>query len=316
MQRLSLGISSCLLGNNVRFNKGHKLSRFCRDSLGEFADFTAICPEMAIGLGVPRPTIRLISTDAGTRVVESDNYERDHTDALQSYSQNTAPTLSHLDGYILMQKSPTCGMEKVKVYQPNGYGETSGVGVFTAAIKQAQPLMPLEEAGRLEDSGIRENFLIRVYLYQRLKQLLNTAIKAKQLLDFHSDHKYLLMAHSVEAYKTLGRMLSDLKRNDPDVIKWQYAEALMQALAKPASRKKHTNVMQHLFGYLRELISPSDKTELLQLIEQYRTGIVPLIVPLTLLKHHFFRFPQECGYILRQVYLQPYPESLGLRNNI
>ena len=316
MQRLSLGISSCLLGNNVRFNKGHKLSRFCRDSLGEFADFTPLCPEMAIGLGVPRPTIRLISTDRGTRVVESDNYDHDYTEALESYSSETAQQLSDLDGYILMQKSPTCGMDKVKVYQPNGYGETSGVGVFAAALKKAHPLMPLEEAGRLEDSGIRENFLIRVYLYQRLKQLLNAPIKARQLLDFHSDHKYLLMAHSVEAYKRLGRMLSDLKRFEPDTVKWEYAEVLMHAFAKPASRKKHTNVMQHLFGYLRELISASDKKELLQLIEQYRTGIVPLIVPVTLLKHHFFRFPDECGYILRQVYLQPYTETLCLRNNI
>jgi uncharacterized protein YbgA (DUF1722 family) len=237
------------------------------------------------------------------------------TQPLHDYGLEMAAAHTDISGYIFMQKSPSCGLERVKVYQDGGRpAELSGRGIYAQAFCAAHPDLPVEEDGRLNDPVLRENFLIRVYAYSAWQALLKTGITRRSLTDFHACYKYQLMAHHPAQYRTLGNMLGRIGKNDPREIASQYFSELMKALKQCATRRTHTNVLQHISGYLKQSISPEDKQEVQQLIGQYLHGIVPLVVPLTLLKHHFRLHPHP--YISRQVYLQPHPENLSLRNAI
>ena len=310
-----IAISACLLGAEVRFNGGHKESRLCSQALSEHFEFVSLCPEVAIGLGIPRQPIRLIGNPAQPQAVGSVDRERDVTRPLHDYGVEMAAAHRDICGYIFMQKSPSCGLERVKVYQDKGRpAELSGRGIYAQAFCAAHPDLPVEEDGRLNDPVLRENFLTRVYAYSAWQALLKRGITRRALTEYHAHYKYLLMAHDPVQYKVLGNLLGNLGKNDPQDIATQYFRELMQALKKCATRRTHTNVLQHLSGYLKQSISPDDKQEIQQLIAQYLHGIVPLVVPLTLLKHHFRQHPDP--YISQQVYLQPHPENLSLRNAI
>ena len=314
-QKPKIAISACLLGAEVRFNGGHKESRLCSQALSEHFDFVPLCPEVAIGLGIPRQPIRLIGDPAQPQAVGSVDSSLDVTRPLHDYGVAMAAAHTDICGYIFMQKSPSCGLERVKVYQDGGRpAELSGRGIYAQAFCAAHPDLPVEEDGRLNDPVLRENFLTRVYAYGTWQQLLRAGITRRSLTEFHACYKYQLMAHHPEQYKILGNMLGNLGKNDPREIAPQYFSELMKALKKCATRRTHTNVLQHISGYLKQSISPEDKQEVQYLIGQYLHGIVPLIVPLTLLKHHFRLHPDP--YISRQVYLQPHPENLSLRNAI
>ena len=314
-QKPKIAISACLLGAEVRFNGGHKESRLCSQALSEHFDFVPLCPEVAIGLGIPRQPIRLIGDPAQPQAVGSVDSSLDVTRPLHDYGVAMAAAHTDICGYIFMQKSPSCGLERVKVYQDGGRpAELRGRGIYAQAFCAAHPDLPVEEEGRLNDPVLRENFLTRVYAYSAWQQLLEDGITRRSLTEFHARYKYQLMAHHPEQYKTLGNMLGNLGKNDPREIAPQYFSELMKALKKCATRRTHTNVLQHISGYLKQSISPEDKQEVQYLIGQYLHGIVPLIVPLTLLKHHFRLHPDP--YISRQVYLQPHPENLSLRNAI
>ena len=310
-----IAISACLLGAEVRFNGGHKASQLCSQALSEYFEFVPLCPEVAIGLGIPRQPIRLIGDPAQPQAVGSVDSSLDVTRPLHDYGVAMAAAHTDICGYIFMQKSPSCGLERVKVYQDGGRpAELSGRGIYAQAFCAAHPDLPVEEDGRLNDPVLRENFLTRVYAYSTWQQLLRAGITRRSLTEFHACYKYQLMAHHPEQYKILGNMLGNLGKNDPREIAPQYFSELMKALKKCATRRTHTNVLQHISGYLKQSISPEDKQEVQYLIGQYLHGIVPLIVPLTLLKHHFRLHPDP--YISRQVYLQPHPENLSLRNAI
>ena len=314
-QKPKIAISACLLGAEVRFNGGHKESRLCSQALSEHFEFVPLCPEVAIGLGIPRQPIRLIGDPAQPQAVGSVYSSLDVTRPLHDYGVAMAAAHTDICGYIFMQKSPSCGLERVKVYQDGGRpAELSGRGIYAQAFCAAHPDLPVEEDGRLNDPVLRENFLTRVYAYSTWQQLLRAGITRRSLTEFHACYKYQLMAHHPEQYKILGNMLGNLGKNDPREIAPQYFSELMKALKKCATRRTHTNVLQHISGYLKQSISPEDKQEVQYLIGQYLHGIVPLIVPLTLLKHHFRLHPDP--YISRQVYLQPHPENLSLRNAI
>ena len=311
MQRLKLGISACLLGERVRFNGGHKHSVLCSEVLAEHFELLPVCPEMAIGLGAPRPTIRLIGSSEAPRAVMAE-HERDLTGALQAQATRVPADIS---GFVLMQKSPSCGLHRVKLYRDNGHlAEAGSRGVFAAALHAARPELPLEEEGRLHDPVLRENFLNRVFVYGRWQRLLAAGLTRQGLIDFHARHKYLLMATHSQQQKALGRLLSDLGRHAPEDIAPRYFSQLMAALSRRATRGTHSNVLQHLSGYLRPHLGNAERGELQHLIEQYRSGIVPLVVPLTLLRHHFKRHPH--AYVANQDYLHPYPDALSLRNAI
>lgn len=316
MSKLTLGVSSCLLGEEVRFNGGHKLHRWLTKTLGEFADFVPYCPEVAIGLGIPREPIRLIKTDAGTRAVNTSDASRDYTEALQNYAREVVPQLDNIDGYVVMQGSPSCGMERVKLYNDKQIPEKSASGLYTEVIMQQLPWLPVEESGRLSDPALAENFVQRLFVYHswRTEQPWRSA---KTLIDFHARQKYLLMMHDYNRYKTLGRLLSDLSDRDGlEALGREYLIELMTALKQVPGRGQRVNVLQHVMGYFKQQLSDREKASLRHSIDQYQQNVVPFIVPVSMLKHYVYLHGEQFPYLLQQSFLNPYPESLGLRNPI
>ncbi len=311
---IHIGISSCLLGEPVRFDSGHKRDAWITATLGRYFEFRPFCPEVAIGLGIPRAPIRLVRIDGQLRVRGVRDPALDVTDRLADFAARTLPGLADLSGYIFKSKSPSCGAFRVKVYATSGHPDGSAEGAFAAAVKAAMPLLPVEEEGRLGDARLRENFITRIFVYHRWQQLRASGIDAAGLVAFHSDHKYLLMAHNQAAYRRLGKLVAEAGKGDIEARADDYAAGFMAALARPAKARGHCNVLSHLLGYLKRDLDAADRAELVETIEAYRRGELPLIVPITLLNHHFRRHPK--AYIERQVYLHPHPRELALRNGI
>ncbi len=312
--RVRLGASACLLGAQVRFDGGHKQNRFIIDELGAHFDFVPFCPEVAIGMGTPRPAIRLVGDIDAPRVVGSRDAGLDVTEPLRRHSTAAARRLDGLCGFIFKKDSPTCGMERVKVYNDSGMPQADGVGIFAREVLRTKPLLPVEEEGRLNDPVLRENFVSRVYVYARWHALHQRGLSKRGLIEFHARHKLLLMAHSPAAYKELGRMLARFDNARLETLAGRYIAGVMQALKIRASRKRHVNVLQHLLGYLRRHVDGADRGNLVEVIDAYRLGLVPLVVPLTLLEHYFRRNPHP--YIAQQVYMNPHPRALMLRNTL
>ncbi|MNQ25622.1 hypothetical protein D3C85_388440 [compost metagenome] len=287
-QRPKLGISACLLGDPARYNGGHKASRLCSQSLAQYFDFVPLCPEVA-----------------------SSARQSDHPEP--EFDEIMAHQLSDICGYILMQRPPSCGLERGKLPQANGHAAEAGDrGIYANVFCAARPDLPLEEEGHLNDPVLRENFLTRVYAYAQWQELCRQGLSHKAIIDFHSRYKYQLMANDPVQYKALGRLLGSVGEHAPEEIGPRYFSTLMAALKKCATRGSHSNVLQHLCGYLKRHLDRDEKAEIQHLIEQYHAGLVPLVVPLTLLKHHFNGHPDR--YVAQQAYLQPHPEGLSLRN--
>lgn len=309
---IRIGISSCLVGQRVRFDANHKQDNYILGTLGEFFEFVPVCPEVAIGMGVPRPTIRLLGDPEAPRAVGVKDNALDVTDKLRHYGRQQARALTDLTGYIFKSKSPSCGMERVKLYTDKGGVSSKGTGLYAREFMAAHPLLPCEEEGRLGDPMLRDNWLERVFAWRRWQELNRQRLTARALVDFHTRHKLALMAHGPKHYKELGRMIADAGTGPVRPLADAYIEKFMAALSVRATPKRHTNVLHHLMGYLKQHIDSQDKQELLELIEAYRLGRVPRIVPITLLNHHFRRFPDD--YIANQAYLHMCPEELKLRS--
>jgi uncharacterized protein YbgA (DUF1722 family)/uncharacterized protein YbbK (DUF523 family) len=313
--KIKVGISSCLLGNEVRFDGGHKHSRLCSETLSRYFDYVTECPEVGIGMTIPRKPIRLIGDVESPEVVAVHDNTINFTDKMREFSQQKAQQLDDLCGYIFMKNSPSCGVYRVKVYQENGYPSAdAGRGIYAKAVIDANPLLPVEESGRLADAPLRENFITRVFAYHNWQQLKQQGFTYQKIIEFHASYKYCLMAQAPARYVELGRMLADAGKHDVNDLAQRYFTLLMTELSNVASRKTHTNVLMHLQGYLKKVLSAQEKQELSKIIDQYRTAQVPLIVPITMLKHHFNNHPDP--YIAKQAYLQPYPDDLSLRNAI
>jgi len=310
--RIRIGISSCLLGERVRFDGNHKQDHYVSATLGEVFEFVPVCPEVGIGLGVPRPPIRLVGNPAAPRAVGVKMPDLDVTDRLVHYGKQTAARLNDLGGYIFKSKSPSCGMERVPLYDGASGGNRQGVGLYAREIMRAQPLLPVEEEGRLGDPLLRDNFLERVFVYHRWRTLDRRNLTAGTLVEFHTRHKLVLMAHGTEHCRALGRLVATAGTRPIAELAAEYAAALMAALRHRATPRRHTNVLMHILGYLKTRLSREDKQELLQLIEEYRLGRLPRVVPITLLKHHFRKHPND--YIAGQLYLNPSPAELKLRS--
>jgi uncharacterized protein YbgA (DUF1722 family)/uncharacterized protein YbbK (DUF523 family) len=312
--RILIGISSCLLGQAVRYDSGHKHNAYITQSLGRYFDFVPFCPEVAIGLGVPRLPIRLVQVNGEVRVRGVQNPDHDVTEALVAYGQQVAERLSDVSGYLFKKGSPSCGMERVKIYSPAGMPVASGAGAFARTLMQNCPELPLEEEGRLMDPVLRENFVERVFVYHRWRTLSRGGVSAAELVEFHTRHKFLVLAHDEPAYRELGQLVAQAGAAAQNDIPARYIRLLMQALKRPATTRQHANVLMHIMGYLKRALASSDKAEVLDLIDAYRRGKLPLIVPITLLRHHLRHYPNE--YVLRQYYLDPHPDELMLRNHI
>ncbi|UCH54143.1 MAG: DUF1722 domain-containing protein [Pseudomonadota bacterium] len=309
---IRVGISSCLLGAKVRYDGNHKLDSFIADTLGRHFEFVPVCPELAIGMGVPRAPIRLVGQAASPRAVGVMDPDMDVTDKLHRYGRRMAHELSDISGYIFKSKSPSCGMERVKVFPARGGpGIKNGRGVYAAALMAAQPLLPTEEEGRLGDPTLRENFIESVFAYRRWQELTARGVTASRLVEFHARHKLVLMAHDAIRLRWLGRIIAQTDRARARETGKRYIEEFMSVLRRPPTRARHSNVLMHLLGYLKRDLDHADKRELLTLIDRYRRGHLPRAVPLAILAHHFRRHPHP--YVAGQYYLEPAPEELMLR---
>jgi uncharacterized protein YbgA (DUF1722 family)/uncharacterized protein YbbK (DUF523 family) len=314
-EKIRLGISACLLGENVRFDGGHKKDQYLTGILAQFVEWVPVCPEVDIGLGTPRESLHLIGTPEAPRMVTTKT-NVDYTDTMLKYAHAKVEQLKklHLNGYILKKDSPSCGMERVRVYAGKGMATRNGVGLFARVLMEQMPILPVEEEGRLNDSGLRENFIVRVFCNCRWQNLLRRPFRLNALITFHAQHKFLLMAHSEKHLRELGKLVAAAKSYKPTELLEAYAHLFFAALAHPATARKHTNVLSHLAGYFKKQLDEKDKNELYATIEDYRRGLLPLIVPLTLIKHHLNKF--EVPYVQDQVYLHPHPKELMLLNHV
>ena len=309
---IKVGISSCLIGQQVRYDGGHKRSVFCDEELRRHVELVPYCPEVGIGLGVPRPTIRLQGNIENPQAVIPKTGD-DVTQRLADFASQRQAQFVKLSGYVLCAKSPSCGMERVRVYkEDSNENAKDGVGIFTRRLQEMFPALPLEEDGRLNDPLLRENFVLRVYVYNAW-QGLPQPISAATLQAFHAQQKFTLLAHDQPVYRHLGRELAQQK-GITEAFATYYIETLMSALAKPASRKNNTNALQHIQGFFKDHLDSDERQELAQLILQYNEGSVPLMVPLTMINHYLRKHPDE--YLSQQSYLKPYPDDLKLRYGI
>ncbi|HEX8908210.1 MAG TPA: DUF523 and DUF1722 domain-containing protein [Anaeromyxobacteraceae bacterium] len=308
-----LGVSSCLLGERVRYDGGHKKDDFLTGLLARFVELVPVCPEVELGLGTPREPIRLQRDGDLVRLVAPKS-GKDHTEPMRRFAERRVRALARLDlcGYVLKKDSPSCGMERVRVWGGR-MPSRDGRGAFAAVLMAELPLLPVEEEGRLRDPGLRESFVERVFAYRRLKDLFQGRWTVGGLVSFHAAEKLLVLAHEPAAYQRLGRLVAGAKGAPRAEIARAYAEVFMSALARPATRGRHVNVLQHMAGYLKDLASADERQELAEAIEDYRRGLVPLVVPVTLVKHHVRR--HGIAYLAGQRYLEPHPKELMLRNH-
>ncbi len=314
-EKIRVGVSTCLLGENVRFDGGHKKNDYVLHTLSDFFEWVPVCPEVDIGLGTPRESLRLVG-DAGNPRFVTGKSNIDHTEKMVSYSDRKVEELQklNLNGYILKKDSPSCGMERVRVYDESGMPNRKGVGIFARALMERMPLLPVEEEGRLNDLKLRENFIVRVFCHYRWQKIALGNFSVNALVQFHTQHKFLLMAHSEKHLRELGRLVADAKKYPPRKLKEKYVTRFFEALRRKSTHRKHTNVLQHILGYFKKDIDDRDRHELLQTIEEYRQGLLPLIVPITLIKHYVNKF--DVQYIKDQVYLNPHPKELMLLNHV
>jgi len=313
--KIRLGISACLLGQPVRFDGGHKHDRFITDTLGRYVDFVPVCPEVECGLGVPREAMRLVGEIDNPRLVTIHS-RIDHTERMQAWAKRRVQELEaeDLNGFIFKSDSPSSGMERVKVYNDKGMAVKKGVGMFARAFMEHFPLLPVEEEGRLHDPKLRENFIEAIFAFRRWRELLKAGAGPKELVDFHTRHKLLLLAHSPEIYREMGRVVAHLHDGPLPEIMARYQDLLLTCLRFKTTIKKNANVLYHLLGYFKQELSADEKQELLEVIEHYRQGIVPLIVPVTLINHYVRKYRQP--YLQGQYYLHPHPLELQLRNHV
>ena len=306
--RLTLGISACLLGEPVRYDGGHKRDRCILETLAPYFDFRPFCPEMAIGLGAPRPPLRLVQEGALIRARGIADPSLDVTADLAAFGQRVAEAAHDLSGYLFKARSPSCGMARVPLHDHTGQAHPRGRGIYADAVLNRLPLLPAEEEGRLQDAALRENFLERVYAYARWRSLLAQGPTAEALVQFHTGHKLLLMAHGSEPLRALGRIVASLGQIPLAEVTAQYGPAFMRALRYQATRKRHANVLYHAMGYLKQQLAAQDKAELAETIEAYRQGDVPRLAPITLMRHHLRRHPHP--YLTRQIYWNGAPPGL------
>ena len=314
-ERIRLGISACLLGERVRFDGGHKRDPFLVETLGQFVDWVPVCPEVESGLDAPREAMRLVQVEGQVRLLTTRTTE-DQTDNMHRYARRRVDALADegLFGFVLKKDSPTCGLERVKVYGTGGVPAKSGRGLFADALVTRFPMLPIEEEGRLNDPRLRENFVERVFAFRRLTAVFAARWSMGDVVRFHTAHKLTLMAHKPEAYQRLGRLVASGKSLARRELQHRYSTEFMEALGTMATPRRHTNVLQHMLGFFKASLDRESRAELLDLIQDYAVGRVPIVVPLTLFGHHIRR----CGvtYLAEQVYLRPHPVELMLRNHV
>ena len=315
MEKIRLGISTCLLGENVRYDGGHKLDRFLTETLGQYVEYVPVCPEVECGLGTPREALRLVGNPEAPRLVTT-HTKQDLTDRMTQWAQKRVDELEKegLYGFIFKSDSPSSGMERVKVYSEQGMPVKKGIGMFARVFMGHFPLLPVEEEGRLHDPVLRENFIERIFTLKRWRETLAQKESRGSLVDFHTRHKLLVLSHSPRHYQIMGKWVAQDKTIPLKELYQQYQILLMEALLFKTTPKKNSNVLQHMMGYFKEQLSSDEKQELLEVIDSYRQEYIPLVVPVTLIGHYVRKYDQP--YLKEQVYLNPHPMELQLRNHV
>ncbi len=312
---IRLGIAACLLGEKIRYDGGHKRDEFLTGTVAPHVAWIPVCPEAESGMGTPRPAVRLeLGADGATRMLDPKSGQ-DHSATMKRFSKSRVRALAEedLDGYVLKKDSPSCGMERVRLYSDHGMPVRKGVGLFAAELLAQFPHLPVEEEGRLNDPHLRENFFERVFAYRRLKQLFGARWTAGDLVRFHTAEKMLLLAHDPQGYRALGRLVAALKSTPRAELQQNYADSFMTVMRKLATPRKHVNVLQHMQGHFSDQLDASARAELVELITDFGKGLVPLIAPVTLVRHYVRRF--DVSYLAGQSYLEPHPKELMLRNH-
>jgi uncharacterized protein YbgA (DUF1722 family)/uncharacterized protein YbbK (DUF523 family) len=314
-ENMRIGISSCLLGEKVRFDGGHKLDHYLKETLGSFVEWVPVCPEVECGLPIPREAMHLVGDPESPRLLTV-RTERDHTERMLRWAEKKLKELEKLDlcGFVFKSRSPSSGMKGVKVYSPDGIPRSRGVGIFARAFTEHFSLLPIEDEGRLSDPELRENFIERVFVFRRWKDFILKGGTIKDLISFHTDHKLLVLSHSPKHYRTLGSLVATAKEFSPEHLHSEYLGVLMEGLRMIATAKKNTNVLQHSMGYFKNRLTPDEKKELMEVIDDYHRGLIPLIVPVVLLRHYVRKYKEP--YLTRQHYLNPHPAELMLRNHV
>ncbi len=314
-QSLRLGVSHCLLGAEVRYDGGHKRDSFLNDVLSHYVEWIPVCPEVEAGFGTPREAMRLTGSPSQPRLLTIKS-KKDVTETMESFSGRRVKELGELNlsGFVFKARSPSCGLERVRVFNKHGMPVSKGMGLFSRFFIRQFPLLPVEEEGRLTDPKLRENFIERIFCYHRWQDLFNQRLTRGSVVHFHTVHKLLLLAHSRPHYEQLGRLIANAKLYRPTDLAGRYGPLFMEALKTKTTIRKHVNVIQHIVGYLKTHLTAPEKKELQEVILDYHHGLVPLVVPLTLIKHyvHLFHIP----YIQNQIYLHPHPKELMLRNRV
>ena len=313
--RIKLGISTCLLGENVRYDGGHKLDRYLRDILGQFVEWVPVCPEVECGLSTPREAMHLIGDPDSPRLITIKT-GIDYTEQMLNWARKRLKVLEkeELCGFIFKTKSPSSGMRDIRIYNNKGMVVNKGVGLWAKTFIEYFPLLPVEDEGRLNDAGLRENFIERIFVVHRWLNFIKNDGSSKGLVNFHTDHKLLIMAHSHSNLRELGKLVSNPQKLDKNEIIKQYYNLLMKTLLLKATVKKNVNILHHIMGYFKKQLSADEKQELLDVINNYHQGLVPLIVPNVLLQHYTRKYNEP--YLTRQNYLNPHPKELMLRNHV
>ncbi|UCD90235.1 MAG: DUF523 and DUF1722 domain-containing protein [Desulfobacterales bacterium] len=314
-EKIKLGISACLLGEQVRWNGGHARDRYLTDILGRYVEYVPVCPEVECGMGVPRETLRLVGDPDNPNLVTTKT-NIDHTQRVKAWAWKRVKELEKEDlcGFVFKKKSPSSGRFNVPVKTHKGMPQKKGVGIFARIFSEHFPLMPVEEDGRLHDAKLRETFIEQIFSLMRWREMLSKRKRLGNLVDFHTQHKLLIMSHSPKHHRMMGKLVAEGKALPLSELYDQYESLLMEALRLKTTLKKNINVLQHIMGYFKKQLSPDEKQELLEIIEQYRREHVPLIVPVTLLNHYVRKYQQP--YLAQQVYLYPHPIALQLRNHV
>lgn len=312
-EKIKMGVSSCLLGNKVRFDGGHKHNRYITETLGHFFDYVPVCPEVECGLPTPREAMRLVGDPDNPRLV-TNKTGIDHTESMNNWAKIRLRELEkeNLCGFIFKNRSPSSGMERVKVYDDNKVAQNVGEGLFARAFKKHFPLLPVEEEGRLHDLLLRENFIESVFVYRRWREAKKEGTPAS-LVKFHTEHKLLILAHSENNYRDLCNLVGEAGQIDPQKSFEEYQQGLMEAMNIKPTFTSHVNVLLQMVGFFKEFLSADEKQELLELIDNYSNHFVPLIVPVTLMNHYARKYNET--YLLNQYYLKPHPTELKLRNH-
>jgi len=314
--KIKIGVSSCLIGEKVRWNGDHKQNHFVREVLANYFEYVSVCPEMEVGMGVPRETVALYGNLEKSRMI-SKKTQTDWTRPMKNYIKDRLKSLTHDDlcGYIFKSKSPSCGLGRIPVYSEFGSNKVRhGSGMFAQAFTKAFPIVPTEDEGRLNDPRIRENFIVKVFSFYRLQTLFKQKFALGTLVKFHTQQKFLLLAHSRKHYDILGQLVAKPKSMGIEILKIKYGEIFMKALTFKATPKKNTDVLLHMMGFLKKILSKEEKKDILSVIEDYRKQLLPLIVPVTLIRHHVNKHKIE--YLMGQAYLNPHPKELMLRNHV